>query len=199
MTSRRTGTAALLAASTLLAGCGPASSAAPPAASPPPSVTPSGPPSGPSAATPSGPSAATPSGSSAGTPSGPSPATPSGPSAGTSGAPSSATGWVEPRTYRYTLTTGCTRGFYEARYRVSVAGGVVVSSEPLNEQATAHRDFVAPTLAEIDTWITSSEPANTGIRRERDPVDGHPVAFGFDQKAMAYDGGVCFAVSDYRR
>jgi hypothetical protein len=175
MTSRRTGTAALLAASTLLAGCGPASSAAPPAASPPPSVTPSGPPSGPSAATPSG------------------------SSAGPSGAPSSATGWVEPRTYRYTLTTGCTRGFYEARYRVSVAGGVVVSSEPLNEQATAHRDFVAPTLAEIDTWITSSEPANTGIRRERDPVDGHPVAFGFDQKAMAYDGGVCFAVSDYRR
>jgi hypothetical protein len=195
MTSRRTGTAALLAASTLLAGCGPASSAAPPAASPPPSVTPSGPPSGPSAATPSGPSPATPSGPSAGTSAG----TPSGSSAGTSGAPSSATGWVEPRTYRYTLTTGCTRGFYEARYRVSVAGGVVVSSEPLNEQATAHRDFVAPTLAEIDTWITSSEPANTGIRRERDPVDGHPVAFGFDQKAMAYDGGVCFAVSDYRR
>jgi hypothetical protein len=162
MTSRRTGTAALLAASALLAACDPAGSAAPPS----------------SAATPSATPAATPS------------ATPV--------TPPAAAGWVEPRTYRYTLTTGCTRGFYEARYLVSVSDGVVVSSEPLNEQATAHRDFTAPTLAEIDTWITSSEPANTGIRRERDPVDGHPVAFGFDQKAMAYDGGVCFAVSGYR-
>jgi hypothetical protein len=109
----------------------------------------------------------------------------------------SAPGWAEPEAYQYTLTTGCTRGFYEARYRIGVKDGAVVTSEPLNEQAAAHPGFDAPSLGELDTWITSSEPANTGIRRERDPADGHPVAFGFDQKAMAYDGGVCFAVSEY--
>ncbi|WP_127552633.1 hypothetical protein [Actinoplanes sp. OR16] len=61
--------------------------------------------------------------------------------------------WTEPARYAFTLTTGCTRGFYEARYRITV--------------------------------------------RERDPADGHPTAFGFDQEAMAYDGGTCHVVTDY--
>ncbi|MEU4693954.1 DUF6174 domain-containing protein [Actinoplanes sp. NPDC023714] len=105
--------------------------------------------------------------------------------------------WVEPRSYAFTLTTGCTRGFSEARYRVAVRDGRVSSSVPLNEQASANATFQAPTLGDLDEWITSADLENPGIRRDRDPVDGHPVAFGFDQKAMAYDGGMCFAVSDY--
>jgi hypothetical protein len=108
-----------------------------------------------------------------------------------------ATAWTEPASYVYTLTTGCTRGFYGARYRVTVQDRRVVSNVPLDEQAERHADFQPPTLGELDDWITTQDLANEGVRRERDPVDGHPVAFGFDQKAMAYDGGSCYEVSDF--
>ncbi|MBB2947164.1 hypothetical protein FB565_006932 [Actinoplanes lutulentus] len=96
------------------------------------------------------------------------------------------------------MTTGCTRGFYEARFRVEVENGKVRSSTPLNDQAESHADFAAPTLGDINTWIDKQEPHNTRLRRERDPHDGHPTAFGFDQQAMAYDGGTCYAVTDYQ-
>ena len=104
--------------------------------------------------------------------------------------------WTEPGAYSYLLTTGCTRGFEDARYRVVVRAGETVSTTALNRMAEDHAGFRAPTLGEIDTWITQ-DPRNPRLRRDRDPVDGHPVAFGFDPDTMAVDAGVCYAVSRY--
>ncbi|WP_433824528.1 DUF6174 domain-containing protein [Actinoplanes sp. CA-015351] len=167
----------LLAATTLLAvasGCTSAGATAnPPSPPPPPSSEPATP--VPSSSEPTPPPPPTP-------PAKPVPSTPK---------------WAEPPSYAFTLTTGCTRGFYEARYRVEVENGEVRSSTPLNDQAEAHAGFPAPTLGDIDTWIDKQEPHNPRLRRQRDPHDGHPLAFGFDQQAMAYDGGTCYAVTDY--
>lgn len=105
--------------------------------------------------------------------------------------------WTEPPAYTYVLTTGCTRGFVDARYRVVVRDGEVVSSTALNQQATAHPQVEPPTLGLLDTWITGRDPANHGLRRDRDPADGRPAAFGFDPAASAVDAGECYAVSEY--
>ena len=102
--------------------------------------------------------------------------------------------WTEPDAYRFVLTTGCTRGFLGARYAVRVEGGRVTSVTGLNEVAEAHPDVPVPTLGEIDVWMRQ---AAGDERRDRDPVDGHPVAFGFDPGAMAIDAGRCYAVSEY--
>ncbi|MDP9799576.1 hypothetical protein J2S43_008088 [Catenuloplanes nepalensis] len=103
--------------------------------------------------------------------------------------------WSEPESYRFVLTTGCTRGFVDARYDVQVEGGRVVSATGLNEVATAHADVPVPTLGELDVWMRQ---AGGDERREWDPADGHPVAFGFEPDAMAVDAGRCYAVSDYQ-
>lgn len=104
--------------------------------------------------------------------------------------------WREPAAYTFVLTTGCTRGFVDARYRVVVRDGRTVSSAALNQMARDHHDFRPPTLKDIDSWIAVKD-GETGVRRERDRSDGHPVAFGFDQAAMAVDSGECYEVSDY--
>ncbi|MDQ0366704.1 DUF6174 domain-containing protein [Catenuloplanes indicus] len=103
--------------------------------------------------------------------------------------------WAEPESYRFVLTTGCTRGFVDARYDVRVEGGRVVSATGLNEAAAAHPDVPVPTLGELDVWMRQ---ATGDERREWDPADGHPVTFGFEPDAMAIDAGRCYAVSGYR-
>lgn len=113
------------------------------------------------------------------------------PSAGSSAAEPR---WSEPESYRFVLTTGCTRGFVDARYAVQVEGGRVVSTTGLNDVATAHPDVPVPTLGELDVWMRQ---ANGDERREWDPADGHPVAFGFEPDAMAIDAGRCYAVTEY--
>ncbi|MDR7322424.1 MULTISPECIES: hypothetical protein [Catenuloplanes] len=111
------------------------------------------------------------------------------------GSSAAAPRWAEPESYRFVLTTGCTRGFVDARYAVRVEGGRVVSASGLNDVATAHADVPVPTLGELDVWMRQ---ASGDERREWDPADGHPVAFGFEPDAMAIDAGRCYAVSDYR-
>jgi hypothetical protein len=103
--------------------------------------------------------------------------------------------WAEPPAYTYVLTTGCTRGFVDARFRVEVRDGVVVSATALNEQARLHPDYHPPTLGDLSDWIAT----DSRLRRQTDPVDGHPLAFGFDAAAMAVDTGECYAVSKYGR
>lgn len=105
--------------------------------------------------------------------------------------------WREPAAYTFVLTTGCTRGFVDARYRVTVRDGRAVSSTALNQMARDHSGFRPPTLKDIDNRIAVEDLGNTGVRRERDHSDGHPVAFGFDRAAMAGDSGECFEVSGY--
>ncbi|MDR7279105.1 hypothetical protein [Catenuloplanes atrovinosus] len=102
--------------------------------------------------------------------------------------------WAEPESYAFVLTTGCTRGFVDARYAVRVEGGRVVAASAVNDVAKAHPDVPVPTLGELDVWMRQ---ADGGERREWDPADGHPVAFGFHPDAMAVDAGRCYAVSDY--
>lgn len=119
------------------------------------------------------------------------------PAAGAAPVPRASPTWSEPSEYTFVLTTGCTRGFYEARYRVVVRDGQTVSATGMNPMAWDHADYQAPTMGELHTWITASEPGDSRIRRDRDPVDGHPVVFGFDPEAMAADGGECYAVSEY--
>ncbi|WP_033339713.1 DUF6174 domain-containing protein [Catenuloplanes japonicus] len=116
------------------------------------------------------------------------------PSAGVESSSAASPQWAEPESYSYVLTTGCTRGFVEARYAVQVEGGRVLSATGLNAQAETRPDIAAPTLGEIDAWMRA---ATGNERRERDPGDGHPVAFGFDPEKMAIDAGQCYQVSEY--
>jgi hypothetical protein len=105
--------------------------------------------------------------------------------------------WTEPPAYTYVLTTGCTRGFNDARYRVTVKDGEVVSAVGLEQQAKAHPDHPVPTLGELAAWAVAAQAKNSQVRYDRDPVDGHPVAAGFAHDAMAVDAGECFRVSEY--
>jgi hypothetical protein len=105
--------------------------------------------------------------------------------------------WVEPPAYTYVLTVGCTRGFVDARYRVTVARGAVTSAVPLEQVARDHPDHPVPTLGELAAWAVRAQAADKQIRYERDPLDGRPLLAGFSHGAMATDAGQCFTVSDY--
>lgn len=108
-----------------------------------------------------------------------------------------ATGWTEPAAYSFVVTAGCTLGFWNARYEVTVRDGEVASKVALNDQARRNPGFQPPTLGRLDRLITEIKTGTEEVRGERDPVDGHPIAYGFDQQAMAVDAGVCYEVGDY--
>jgi hypothetical protein len=118
---------------------------------------------------------------------------------GASGSPAPGR-WVEPPRYSFVLKAGCTRGFYEAPFAVTVANGRVVRADALDQQA---RDVVkryayrAPTLGELLARAKKASADGDEVTTTLDPADGHPTAVTFNPSGAAVDAASCAVISDY--
>jgi hypothetical protein len=110
--------------------------------------------------------------------------------------------WAEPSRYRFVLKAGCTLGFTEVPFAVTVANGRVERVEPLDQRA---RDAVktstyrVPTLGELLARARQASADGQELRTAFEPVDGHPTEVTFNPSGAALDVADCSIISEYAK
>ena len=130
------------------------------------------------------------------------------------GTASSAPAWTEPASYRFLLTRGCDAAKPLGRYQVTVAAGVVASSQRLDRAAAEPSSSAAvdlgpatgddseeievPTLRGLLAIVQTAADDGAKVTESFDATDGHPVKVSFNvSDDNSPNGEECFAVSDY--
>jgi hypothetical protein len=135
------------------------------------------------------------------------------PSAAPSGqASGSAPPWTEPGAYEFVLQRGCDANAPLARYRVTVKGGSVVTSERIDRVAAPEasadvdlgpvtgedgEEIEVPSLRELIDMARTAADDGGEASTTYDAKDGHPVSVTINVSDEGPSGAECFTVSDY--
>jgi hypothetical protein len=109
--------------------------------------------------------------------------------------PAPPAGWVEPTSYKFTLTSSCGERDLRGTFQSKVKDGMVVESAGLDASARKalmlRLSRLVPTLGQLEAQAQTARVAGTGdVVIKTDPADGHPtsITIGTDE---------CYQISDY--
>jgi hypothetical protein len=125
----------------------------------------------------------------------------------------SAPPWTEPASYRYVLVRGCDAAKPLGRYRATVQGGEVTSSENLSAaapdaQASSDADLgpvtgqngeeiEVPSLSRLLEMAETASEDGGEVSTAYDTKDGHPVKVTINVSGDGPAGAECWNVADY--